>query len=375
MDGWIEAAAADIARRAVRELEALVAVSSPSGDVHGAEECAAVCAALLPDEAEVERVSCSSPEHAADLLARLRGTGARRVLLLGHLDTVVAHRHHRPLARDGEQLVGSGAVDMKGGVVLSLGVMRALARRPEAFAELALLVVCDEEWRQAPFAHVERFAGWDACLCFEAGELAGSDEAVVVRRKAAGTIRVQAHGRSAHSGSAPDRGRNALLALAAAAQAVAGRHDPAGPERLTAVPTVIRSGEAFNVVPGTGELFCDLRADDLGAIEAVLEAVPDEVGGARLEGELIRRWPGMHSEAQVGSVLAHATEALGRPVVGAARGGASDASHFAAHIPVTIDGLGPRGGKAHNPEEFVLEASLRPRAEVALAVVGAALAG
>jgi glutamate carboxypeptidase len=373
MEGWIEAAAADIARRAARELEALVAVSSPSGDVHGAEECAAVCVALLPAEAEVERVPCSSPNHAPDLLARLRGTGERRVLLLGHVDTVVAHRHHKPLARNGEQLVGSGAVDMKGGVVLSLGVLRALARRTDGFAEVALLLVCDEEWRQAPFVHVERFADWDACLCFEAGELAGEHEAVVVRRKAAGTIRVQAHGRSAHSGSAPDRGKNALLALAAAAQAVAGRHDPSGPHRLTAVPTVLRSGEAFNVVPGTGELFCDLRADELDAIEAVLDAIPGAVGGARLDGELIRRWPGMHSETAVGPVLERATATLGRPLVAAARGGASDASHFAAHIPITVDGLGPRGGKAHNPGEFVLEASLRPRAEVALAVVDAAL--
>jgi glutamate carboxypeptidase len=40
---------------------------------------------------------------------------------------------------------------------------------------------------------------------------------------------------------------------------------------------------------------------------------------------------------------------------------------------VTVDGLGPRGGKAHNPGEFVLETSLQPRAEVALAVIAAAL--
>jgi glutamate carboxypeptidase len=373
MDAWIEAAAADIARRAPRELEALVAVSSPSGDVHGAEECASVCAVLLPDEAEIGRVECSSPGHAPDLLARLRGTGSRRVLLLGHLDTVIAHAEHKPLVRDGEQLVGSGTIDMKGGDVLAVAAMRAFARRPDAYGELALLLVCDEEWRTAPFAHVERFAGWDACLCFEAGELAGEAEGVVVRRKAAGTIRVHAHGRTAHSGSAPDRGRNALLALAAAAQAVAARHDPQGPAHLTAVPTVMRSGDAFNVVPGAGELFCDLRADDLDAIEAVLQAVPAEVGGVRMEPELIRRWPGMHSEAQTAPLLARAGELLGRPVAAAARGGASDASHFASSIPITVDGLGPRGGKAHNPEEFVLEASLRPRAEVALAVIAAAL--
>ena len=73
-------------------------------------------------------------------------------------------------------------------------------------------------------------------------------------------------------------------------------------------------------------------------------------------------------------LLARASETLGRTIAPASRGGASDASHFAATIPVTVDGLGPRGGKAHNPEEFVLEASLQPRAEVALAVILAALA-
>ncbi len=374
MDPWVQAAAAEIGRRAVRELEALVGVSSPSGDIHGAEECAAVCAALLPDEAEIERLPCSSPDHAPDLLARLQGTGDRRVLLLGHLDTVIAHQDHKPLSRQGDKLVGSGAVDMKGGDVLAIGVMRALAKRPDAYAEAALLLVTDEEWRTGPLAHVGRFEGWDACLCFEGGEqTSDGEDALVVRRKAAGTIRVTAHGRAAHSGSAPDRGRNALLALASAAQSVAACHDPHGPYHLTAVPTILNSGDAFNVVPGRGELFCDCRADDLPAIEALLDAIPDELRGVTLHGELIRRWPGMHSEKAVAPVLATAATALGRPIRAASRGGASDASHFAAAIPVTIDGLGPRGGKAHNPGEFVYEGALVPRAEVALAVVSAVL--
>jgi glutamate carboxypeptidase len=374
MDPWVEAAAAEIGKRAVRELEALVGVSSPSGDIHGAEECAAVCAALLPEEAEIERVPCSSPDHAADLLARLHGTGTRRVLLLGHLDTVIAHQDHKPLTRQGDRLVGSGAVDMKGGDVLAIGIMRALAKRPDAYAELALLLVTDEEWRTGPLAHVDRFNGWDACLCFEGGEqTSNGEDALVVRRKAAGTIRVTGHGRAAHSGSAPDRGRNALLALASAAQSVAACHDPHGPQHLTAVPTILNSGEAFNVVPGRGELFCDCRADELGAIEAILDAIPDEVRGVTLHGELIRRWPGMHSERAVAPVLAAAAVALGRPIRAASRGGASDASHFAAAIPITVDGLGPRGGKAHNPGEFVYEPSLVPRAEVALAVLSAVL--
>jgi glutamate carboxypeptidase len=374
VDAWIQQHAAAIAGRAERELEALVAVSSPSGDAHGAEEAAAVAAALAPGEAAIERLACSSPGHAPDLLLHMTGTGSRRILLLGHLDTVVAHAEHRPLRRDGDRLVGSGAVDMKGGDVLALGVLRALAGRREEIAEAALLLVCDEEWRVGPFVHVERFAGWDACLCFEAGQLDEDGlDAVVVRRKAAGTVRVTAEGRSAHSGSAPDKGINALLALAGAAQAVAARHDPGGPQHLTAVPTVLRSGDAFNVVPAEGELICDVRADSLDALRDVLDAVPAAVGGATLRAQLVRQWPGMDSRAATVGLLERAARALGRPIAGGARGGASDASHFAATIPLTVDGLGPRGGGAHAPHEYVLAESLRSRAEVALALADGAL--
>jgi glutamate carboxypeptidase len=374
VDPWIAQHAAAIATRAERELEALVAISTPSGDVHGADEAAALVAALAPDEAAIERIECSSPDHAADLLIRLTGTGSRRLLLLGHLDTVVAHVEHRPLTREGERLLGSGTIDMKGGNVLALGLLRALATRTRDFAEAALLLVCDEEWRVGPFVHVPRFEGFDACLCFEAGQLAEDDlEAVVVRRKAAGTLSVTAHGRSAHSGSAPDKGVNALLALASAAQAVAGSQDPQGPQRLTAVPTVLHAGDAFNVVPGTGQLVCDLRADSLDAFDGVLQALPTELGGARLEAQLVRQWPGMDAREATAPLLQSAAETLGRPVIGAGRGGASDAAHFAATIPFTVDGLGPRGGGAHAPHEYVLATSLRPRAEVALAVADAVL--
>jgi glutamate carboxypeptidase len=374
MDPTIESQAAEIAARAERELEALVGVSSPSGDGPGAEEALAVCAALLPPETGIERVPCSTPGCAPDLIARLAGTGTRRLMLLGHVDTVIGHEAHAALRREGERLYGPGTADMKGGVVLSLGVARALAERPERFAELSLLLVCDEEWRTAPFGHVDRFAGYDACLCFEAGEHGpDGEEGVVVRRKAAGTLRVAATGRASHSGSAPDKGANALLALARTAASLAALHDPAGPERLSVVPTVIRSGEALNVVPAAGELILDLRADRLEAFEPALAGVPDRIDGVSLAAGMERLWPGMDSRAATESLLARASALVGRTVAGVRRGGASDASHFAPAIPLTVDGLGPRGGGAHTPGEFVFAPSLGERAQVALAVAHAAL--
>ncbi len=349
-------------------------VSSPSGDVPGAEAAISLAVSFMPPGVDLERLPCSTPGCADDLLARLQGTGSGRVLLLGHLDTVVSHAVHRPLERDGDRLTGSGAVDMKGGDAIALGLLRELAKLPQLFEQLALLLVVDEEWRTAPFTHAERFADFDACLCFEAGERTrDGDEAVIVKRKAAGTLNVEAHGRASHSGSAPHKGRSALLALTHVAQLVAEQADPEGPDRLTAVPTVLHSGEAFNVVPAHGQLICDLRAARLDAFASVLATVPEELAGVRLEAQLVRAWPGMDAREPTRELLPAAAALLGRPIIGSERGGASDASHFASRIPLTIDGLGPRGGGAHHPDEWVSVASLRTRAEVALALLLAVL--
>jgi len=87
----------------------------------------------------------------------------------------------------------------------------------------------------------------------------------------------------------------------------------------------------------------------------------------------VRRWPGMDAREATEDLLAAAGELAGVQVIGVERGGASDASHLASSIPITVDGLGPYGGGAHTPDEFVARDSLGQRAAVALAVIAAAL--
>jgi glutamate carboxypeptidase len=136
----------------------------------------------------------------------------------------------------------------------------------------------------------------------------------------------------------------------------------------------VRSGDAFNVVPSEGELLFDMRADSSESFETVRTAVPRERDGVALEAEMQRVWPGMDSRGATRALLDCAGLRLGRPIVGVSRGGASDASHFAPSIALTVDGLGPRGGAAHNPDEFVFAPSLGGRAEVALALAAQVLA-
>ncbi|WP_026911399.1 M20/M25/M40 family metallo-hydrolase [Patulibacter minatonensis] len=355
----------------------LVAVSSPSGDAPAFERCVDLVLAALPDDAEVERIPCSTAGSAPDLLARVRGTGTARVVLLGHLDTVIPHDRHRPVEQDGDRWTGSGTFDMKGGDALAIGLLDAVARTPGArdlFAEVALLLVADEEWRTEDFAHGPRFRDWDACLCFEGGErTATGDEAVVVRRKAAAAIAVTGAGVSAHAGSRPGDGRNALLALAEVARRAAASHEPSGPELLSVVPTMMRSGTALNVVPDDGELIIDVRAAEIASLERVLASLPDDVDGVGISSRFSRVWPGMDHRAAAAPVLDRAAALLGRPIAASSRGGASDASHLASWTRVAIDGLGPLGGGAHAVDEHVDAGTLRERAAVALAVLAGVL--
>jgi glutamate carboxypeptidase len=104
-----------------------------------------------------------------------------------------------------------------------------------------------------------------------------------------------------------------------------------------------------------------------------MATVRPDVDGVTLEARMERRWPGMDSAAVTLDLIARASQRLGRTISGVPRGGASDASHFADTIALTVDGLGPRGGGAHTPGEFVLEPAMRERLEVALALAHAVL--
>ena len=268
---------------------------------------------------------------------------------------------------------------MKGGVVLALGALRALAARRADFAEAALLLVCDEEWRTRAVRprRALRRLGRVPLLRGRRAHAGRAPRASSSAARRPGRSRCRARGRAAHSGSAPDRGRNALLALAAAAQAVAACHAPDGPDRLTAVPTVLHAGDAFNVVPGRGELICDLRADaDAGDHRRARRDPARRRRRRARAGARCGCGPGCTRRTRPRALLERATAALGR--AGHRRARAAAPATRATSPPrsrCTVDGLGPRGGKAHNPGEFVLADSLRSRAEVALAVIDAALAG
>jgi acetylornithine deacetylase/succinyl-diaminopimelate desuccinylase-like protein len=118
----------------------------------GAEgECIAFAEGLLRDAGLETRLIASDPDR-PNLVARLRGRGSVRPLLLqGHVDVVPAMEgdwRHPPFGADVADgcIWGRGALDMKGGVAMMMGaVLRAKAERVEPPGDVILALLVDEE--------------------------------------------------------------------------------------------------------------------------------------------------------------------------------------------------------------------------------------
>lgn len=128
-----------------RDLEAAVQIDSATENLAGVRQVAELFGRQLTELGFESRFVelLASTGRAGHLLAEHRGTKGRRVLLIGHLDTVYPGANFR---REGDIVRGAGVADMKGGDVVMLHALRAL-HRVGALADTQIIVVMtgDEE--------------------------------------------------------------------------------------------------------------------------------------------------------------------------------------------------------------------------------------
>jgi glutamate carboxypeptidase len=347
--------------RSLDLLAQLVNIDSPSDHPEGV--AAVLC--LLAEPAERLRGELEWREEGGQrhLRATFRG-GARRVAVLGHADTVfpLGTAALRPFRAEERLAYGPGVADMKGGLVLALAAVEQLLELDGPRPTIEFVVVGDEESRLVPPPFMDVLGQADACLVLEAG---GRDGHFVLGRKSGAWVRVVSQGRAAHSGTEPERGSSAIIALCREVLRVAeldGTHPG-----LTVSAGKLLGGSMANVVPELAEATLDIRCLEPAHLDEVLERAGafDSHRGVRLSLEVEGRWPPM-DPGPASRALASIYEALARdagvPTSAELRGGMSDGCWVAAAGVPTLDGLGPVGGFDHGPDEFIDLASLGDRA-------------
>jgi glutamate carboxypeptidase len=273
----------------------------------------------------------------------------------------------RPFRIEDDVARGPGVSDMKGGLLTGFFAMEVLQEAGfDRFGTITYVCNPDEEIG-SPFSGPvirELAPEHDAAFVLE-GARANGD--IVSARKGITDYRIVVHGRAAHAGVEPEKGRNALLDAAhtiIALQALNGRWPD-----VTVNVGVVNGGTRTNVVAERCELQVDLRSPSLETLEAAeaeiqricAEHVVPDVTTDVLGNGWHRPMEKKEGATRLVGIAVDVAEELGFELHDAATGGASDANTISAAGTPTIDGLGPIGGDDHAPAEWLDLTSVVPR--------------
>ncbi|HEV8583798.1 MAG TPA: M20 family metallopeptidase [Methylomirabilota bacterium] len=303
------------------------------------------------------------------------GTGLKRFLFVGHYDTVFPSgtAKARPFRIDAEgRAWGPGVYDMKGGLTALLYALRAHAEaKTPAWAETNVTVVfnADEE-RLSPTSRPVIEAEAKRAHSVGILEPARPGGEYVMARKGAGTFYVEVKGKASHAGLQPEMGASAIWDLA---QKVAALHALTDFERgVTVNVGTVRGGERPNVVADRAFAEVDLRAWSQSDADAAILAMREICEPAHVPGTTARFWgqvnfppwpPGLRGTERLLEIMRAVGRELGVEVRAIKTGGGSDGNHTSAIAP-TLDGMGPKGSRAHSEEEFVEIATLLERTKM-----------
>ena len=317
--------------------------------------------------------------RAGHLVAEHRGRpGAVRLLLIGHLDTVVEPAGPNFVREDSSARAVGGA-DMKGGDVIILYALKAL-RAAGALRDMNITIVFtgDEEHPGEPLADaratlIDAAKQSDVALAFEAGNRSDA----TVARRGASEWRVTATGRQAHSAGVfgESAGYGAIYEVARILDAF--RTQLGGEQYLTFnsaiivggtdvnYDTVAISGTAaskLNIIPSRAVAHGDLRFISAEQLQRTRQRMRDIVAQhlPGTDATIVFRdeYPAMSptpGNARLLAVYDSASRALGYGAVAAldpGRRGAGDIS-FVAPLIDGLDGLGALGSGSHAPGERV----------------------
>src|SRR5436190_11147854 len=200
---------------------------------------------------------------------------AAGVVLHGHLDVVPGRPEQFEPRVEGDRLYGRGAYDMKGGLAAMMCAVKDLERQERV--RVRLICVPDEESEELDVRSTDAIVrmgfGGDFAITGEPTDLH-----IGVEAKGVLAMRIEVHGRSAHS-STPWLGDNAVLKAIDVFRQIESlpfaRHSSEFFDRPSISLGRIMGGDAINKVPDLCAMDVDVRYLPGQDADQILEAVRD----------------------------------------------------------------------------------------------------
>ncbi|WP_137927307.1 M20/M25/M40 family metallo-hydrolase [Cupriavidus sp. 2SB] len=376
-----DAALLDAARAAqpavVQSLKDMVLIESGSANIAGLNRMADYTAKRLQAAGgQVERLQTTS--GAPMVKATFTGTGKRRFMLIGHLDTVYPEGilATQPIREEGNRLYGPGIADDKGGIAVvlhSLDILKAQGWKD--YAQITVLFNPDEEIGSGGSGEMiaklaEQHDYVLSCEPNVAKSIAKS-ESLLLAAAGTATATMQVKGRSSHAGAAPELGRNALIELAYQMEQTrdVAKSVPGSQMNWTRA----KADGPLNQIPETASAQGDVRITASGAAQKLQTALQEKIGSSRLVPEtqttltMEEGRPAYVADARSKELAAQAqriyAELDGRSLILIpGTGGGTDAG-FAGRSgkPVVLESFGLSGFGYHARDEYVELDSIVPR--------------
>ena len=280
-------------------------------------------------------------------------SSAKKLLLLGHLDTVFPEGKFEEFRVDDKWVYGPGVCDMKGGNIVLLHALQVLKKEGLEIQNIDVLFVSDEESGSddSKYLTAELAREYDYCFVYEA---AGKKMELVTARKGVGTFFIDIEGKAAHAGNHYSDGVDANLELSYKLQELVKLTDL---EKGTTLNVgKVDGGIGANTISPHAHMVFELRYTDAQERDRVLNAVNTIVNTSYVKGTEsklsggIQRDVMQESEASL-SLLADIERISEEKILHEARGGVSDANIVSANGVVTLDGFGPFGDGDHTVHE------------------------
>jgi succinyl-diaminopimelate desuccinylase len=279
------------------------------------------------------------------------------VVLHGHLDVVPGHPEQFEPRVEGDRLIGRGAYDMKAALAAMMCTLRAVGTQDRVRVRLAC--VPDEESEEIDERSTEdlvrRGLGGDFAITGEPTDLH-----IGVEAKGVLVMRIDVHGRSAHS-STPWLGDNAVLKAIDVFRAIESLPFTRLSSEMFNSPSInlgrIQGGDALNKVPDLCTMAVDVRylpGQDPAEILEQVRTIP----GIEVTRTFI--WPPVtvsRTNPYVQALRNAVSRSISGEVMSVGRDGASDAAAFIGSGIPAVE-FGPEGAGHHGPDEWVSLASL-----------------
>ena len=292
----------------------------------------------------------------------------KQVLLVGHMDTVFPEdTDFNWYKADNDKSYGPGVVDMKGGLVVGIYALKALAELG-LLGQIPITFIfnSDEEiGSRSSVDLIQKEANSSAfAFVLEAG---GLENEVVTGRKGNLTIELHIEGKAGHAAFATKDKPSAILEMAHKIIEFESLNDFG--RGITINVGKIDGGIGSNTIPEFSNAQVDFRFVDPSDLKKLEEKVSDiankvVVQGTQCSVDFISGRPPMQQSSgnrRLFQTTADIAKNMGYPVKEQFRFGVSDANFIAdLNVPV-IDGLGPIGARDHSRDEYMIKESLLKR--------------